>query len=485
MDFEDYRSYLAKVTEIGEVKEVHGADTKTDIGPITEITAWTPEHPVVLFDEIPGYPSGWRIAAHSFDSYQRMRLIYGFEDGLRGRELVQWWKDKLDHYEPVPHSIVASGPVMENVQRGDDVDITAFPAPIWHADDGAPYLATGGASILRDPDDGSLNVGCYRGMVYDRNTIGHHLAGGHNGQVIRDKYFERGQNCPIVISLGNDPAFTLAGAENVGYGQSELEFGGFMRGKPFEMLEGPITGLPIPATAEVVLEGEIMNPANEAKRPEGPWGEGAGYYASTFNQPPVRIKAVYHRNNPIIMGEPTLRYRNRGSGAAFAGTARRWHMLTQAGFEGIRGVAQSGPYLVISVRQGYAGHALRIADFAMSGLADRPPRYLVMVDHDIDPFSPAQVNWAINTRVDPAAQVHIQRDRWCNVINPAGLTPEKCAIEDYTLGTMIIDACKPYRWRFDWDRMFKESDIAEDLRSTTAEKWSSVLGDLITAPKPR
>jgi 3-polyprenyl-4-hydroxybenzoate decarboxylase len=127
---------------------------------------------------------------------------------------------------------------------------------------------------------------------------------------------------------------------------------------------------------------------------------------------------------------------------------------------------------------------MRVADFAMTGLGDRPPRYLVMVDEDIDPHNRSLVLWAINTRVDPAAQVHINRDRWCNAVNPAGLTPEKRSIEDYTLGTMVIDACKPYRWRHLWDKMFKLSDIDEALRQQTAERWQDVLGPLITAPKP-
>jgi 4-hydroxy-3-polyprenylbenzoate decarboxylase len=484
MWFEDYRTFLETVDDAGELKIVRGADTRSDIGPITEMTAWSPEHPLIVFDDIPGYRPGWRVAVHSFDSYLRTRLIYGFPDGLRGRALVAWWKARLDDYRPVPPNMVDSGPVTEVVRTGDDVDLDEFPAPLWHAADGGPYLATGGASVLRDPDTGDLNVGCYRGMRYDRTTIGHHLAGGHNGQVIRDKYFERGLNCPVVISLGNDPAFTLAGAENVGYGTSELEFGGFLRGAPFDLITGPVTGLPFPATAEAVLEGEILHPDIEPKRMEGPWGEGAGYYASAFAQPPVRVKAVYRRAEPIVMGEPTLRFRKRGAAGSFARGARQEHMLERSGLGGIRGVGHVGPFLVISVKQQYSGHALRVADFAMAGMADRPPRYLVMVDDDIDPDDAALVNWAISTRVDPAAQVHLNRDRWCNVINPAGLTPAKRAIEDYTIGTMIIDACKPYRWRGDWDKMFRTSDIEEDLRARTAKRWESTLGSLITAPKP-
>jgi 4-hydroxy-3-polyprenylbenzoate decarboxylase len=483
MHFEDLRAYIKKVDEVGELKTVSGADLRTDIGPITEIAAWSPEHPMIVFDEIDGYP-GRRLAVHAWDSYKRMQLIYGFPDGLRGRELVRWWKDRLDRYQPVPPEIVSSGPVMENVQEGKDVNLCAFPAPLWHAQDAAPYLATGGASVLRDPDTGKLNVGCYRGMLYDETTLGHHLAGGHDGQVIRDKYFERGENCPVVVSLGNEPSFTVTGAENLRYAGDELEYGGFLRGAPFEMICGPLTGLPFPATAEVVLEGEIMHPSREPKRVEGPWGEGLGYYAAGFPQPPIKVRAIYHRTDPIVLGDPTLRFHDRGAAAGFAQTARRWYMLEQSGLQGIRGIGQVGPFLVISVKQQYAGHVMRVADYAMTGLGDRPPRYLVMVDEDIDPSNRNQVLWAINTRVDPAAQVHIQRDRWCNAVNPAGLTPEKRSIEDYTLGTMIIDACKPWRWRHQWDKMFKLSDIEEDLRQKTAEKWQSVLGSVITAPKP-
>src|SRR6266702_2743707 len=158
MKFHDLKEYLGKVDEIGELKTVIGADTKIDIGPITEIVAWSPEHPMILFDEIKDIPRGYRIAVHSFDSYKRKQLLYGFPDGMKGKELVQWWKSKLDNYDPIAPEEVHTGPVMENVQQGDDVDLLQFPAVLWHQQDAAPYLATGSASVLRDPDTGELNI---------------------------------------------------------------------------------------------------------------------------------------------------------------------------------------------------------------------------------------------------------------------------------------------------------------------------------------
>jgi UbiD family decarboxylase len=482
--FADLRAYLDAVDGMGELQRITGADTKEDIGSITEITAWSPEHPMYLFEDIPGVDPGFRVAVHAFDSYKRMQLLYGFPDGTTGRDLVRWWKARLDDYRPVPPVELDSGPVTEHSQEGDDVDLTRFPAPIWHEDDGGPYLATGGASVLRDPDTGQINIGCYRGLLYDRHTIGHHLAAGHHGQVIRDKYFARGQNCPIVVSLGHDPSFTLAGAENLGFGQSELEYGGFLRGEPYQVIRGGRTGLPFLAGAEIVLEGEILHPHTEPERLEGPWGEGLGYYASAFPQPPVRIHAVHHRSSPIVLGEPTLRFKNRGAAGGFSRTARQWRLLERSGLEGIAGVGHVGPYLVIAVRQFYSGQVMRIADFAMTGLADRPPRFLVMVDDDIDPTNRALVEWAINTRMDPATQLHVQRERWGNAINPAGMTPAKRAIEDYATGTVILDACRPFRWRHHWGETFKRSDISEDRRSAAAARWDAQVGPLIHRPKP-
>jgi UbiD family decarboxylase len=482
--YDDVRAFLDAVDDAGELTRVSGADTAEDIGAITEITAWTPEHPMYLFSEIPGFDPGIRIAVHSFDSRRRMQLLYGFPDDLGRKELVAWWKQRLERYQPVAPRTVETGPVMEHVELGDEVDLTTLPAPIWHQGDAGPYLVTGGASVLRDPDTGALNVGCYRGMLYDRNTIGHHLAAGHHGQVIRDKYFERGVNCPIVVSLGHEPSFTLAAAENLGYGTDEFEFGGFVRGAPYEVITGPRTGLPFLAGAEVVLEGEILHPDHEPKRMEGPWGEGLGYYAAGNLQPPVRIHALYRRPDPIILGEPTLRFRNRGSAGSFSRAAQRWHMLERSGLEGIVGVGQHGPFLVISIKQYYSGQAMRIADFAMSGLADRPPRYLVLVDDDIDPTNRSLVDWAINTRCDPGDQIQIEHGRWGNAINPAGLTAEKRAIEDYSVGTAIIDACRPFRLRHEWDRLFKESDISESHRAHIAAKWGDRLGSIVAQPKP-
>src|SRR3972149_5016049 len=83
---------------------------------------------------------------------------------------------------------------------------------------------------------------------------------------------------------------------------SEYDWVGGLRGAPYPVIKGRVTGLPMPADAEIVFEGYVNK---DAKKMEGPFGEWAGYYASGAREEPfLDIKAVYFRNNPIVCGFP-------------------------------------------------------------------------------------------------------------------------------------------------------------------------------------
>src|SRR5262249_38716385 len=195
---------------------------------------------------------------------------------------------------------VDDGPIFENVMTGDDVDVTAFPAPKWHANDGGRYIGTGSFNITRDPDEGWVNCGTYRVMIHDAKTAGFYISPGKHGRQMRDKYQARRAPMPVAVVCGGDPMTFLMASSEVPYGVSEYEIVGGVRGKPVEVIKAPVTGLPIPANAEIVLEG-FVEPDNE--RIEGPFGEWTGYYASDLRPEPVLdIKAVYYRNNPILLG---------------------------------------------------------------------------------------------------------------------------------------------------------------------------------------
>ena len=115
---------------------------------------------------------------------------------------------------------------------------------------------------MRDPDGGWINASIYRMQVHGKNkvTIQFDHPGRH-GAIIAKKYWDKGKSCPVAVVNGEDPALFIAGFEYLPDGQSEYDFAGCIKGAPMEVFAGPVTGLPLPAHAEIILEGELLPPS--------------------------------------------------------------------------------------------------------------------------------------------------------------------------------------------------------------------------------
>ncbi|MBI4214110.1 MAG: UbiD family decarboxylase [Chloroflexi bacterium] len=472
MKFDDLREFIAKAQELGEFEQINGA-ALDEIGGIYAINGEKQNAKLFLFDEIPGYPKGHRVATNVLSSKKRGRLAANIPLDLEGKDLEAFLSKRLEEKKPVPPEWVTSGPILENVVEGDDVDLYKFPAPLWHELDAGPYIGTSSACFELDPYEGWVNIGSYRSQVYDRNHTGLHTAHGHHGQVIRDHYFEQGLDCPTVLSLGQEPSLLVATAENENWGVSELDMCGFLRGAPVQVVKGK-TGIPIPASSEMVLEGYIMHPDHEPMRNEGMFGEGGGHYANSVPAPVVRIDTIYYRNDPIICGEPPYK-RVVGRGSYLPGNeVQLMKMIRDAGFHDVVGISNAGPFLVVGIHQMYAGHAKRVADFVMTGLRNRPPKYLVIVDEDVDIHDPKDVFWAITSRTDPQESVHIYRNNWASAVSPR-FTPEQEEIpleHGLTVGCVLIDACKPFAWKEQFNPV---NDVSPAYRKRIMDKWGEYL----------
>ena len=137
-------------------------------------------------------------------------------------DVVRAYRDRMKHFQLIPNVTVDSGPVLENVDSDDDVDLFKFPVPFLHELDGGRYIGTADLVIMRDPDTGWVNVGTYRAQVHDRNTLGLWMSPGKHGRLIRQKYLKRGKNCPVVICCGHDPLLFLSSGNEVGYGDRRI-----------------------------------------------------------------------------------------------------------------------------------------------------------------------------------------------------------------------------------------------------------------------
>ena len=222
MPFNDLREFIDAAREIGQVKEIHGAAWNLEIGALTEMFAFKEPSPLVLFDQVPGYPANFRVAANLINTPARSGLTVGMPADAKAIELVARWKELLKGVRPIAPRLVSAAPILENVRSGDDVDMMMFPAPQWHELDGGRYIGTADCVITREPEEGGwVNVGIYRVQVHNQNTLGIYVSPGHHARIMREKYWDKGLSCPVVVTFGQDPLLFLVAGQSVPYGMSD------------------------------------------------------------------------------------------------------------------------------------------------------------------------------------------------------------------------------------------------------------------------
>lgn len=467
--YSDLRGFISRVEEIGALRKIDGADANCELGAITEVAAGRPDCPALLFDNIAGYPSGARVFTNATTTPARAALALGIDPALHPLDALKQWKSRrsgLTMHKPVE---TKDAVFLENSQTGADVDLAQFPAPHWHKDDGGPFIGSGSIAVMRDPDSGWINASIYRMQVHgkDRITLQFDHPGRH-GAIIARKYWERGEHCPVAIVNGPDPALFIAGFEYLPEGASEYEFAGAIKDQPLEIINTSLTGLPVPANAEIVFEGH-MYPGETL--PEGPFGEFTGYYASEARPSPVmRVEAAYWRDNPILLGSPPMKPPRFHFGLPFR-AASMWSQLEASGVTDVAGAWQHVAQLmtVIAIHQRYAGHAKRAALIAAA--QSYMGRIVVVVDHDVDPSNLADVMWAITTRSEPSESVDIVRDAWSSALDPR-ITPEARLAGKTSHSKMIIDACIPFERLSDYP---KTSALSMEEAKVIDAKWGEAL----------
>ena len=243
MLFNDLREFIAEVERQGEYQLVKGADWNLEIGAITELAASSSRSPLLVFDEIKGYKAGYQVASNLFTTPKRTALALGLPVEACGLEAVRAFKEReKDGVKLVPPVEVKRAPLRENIHTGDEVDLYEFPAPKWHELDGGRYIGTGAMTIIRDPDEGWVNLAAQRIQVHGKNVATIYMAPGRHTAIIRQKYWDRGQNCPVAVACGQDPLLWSAATRRIPWGVAEYDFTGGLRGKPVEITPGPITG---------------------------------------------------------------------------------------------------------------------------------------------------------------------------------------------------------------------------------------------------
>lgn len=477
LNYGDLREWMREAERLGELRTVLGATWQEEIGLAADVVVASDHGPAVLFDEVPGCPKGFRLLINVFAG-KRRNMTLGFPEHLSKQELSLAF---FEHYTKTQRRIaprlVENGPVFENILTGEKIDVTKFPTPIWHVHDGGRYIGTGCFSVTMDPDERWVNVGCYRAMIQDRKSVSLLIVPGKHGHMHRGKYFDRGERMPIALVVGSDPLFFFVAGTEHPYGVCEFDIVGGMRGKPVELVRGKVTGLPFPANAEIVLEG-FLDP--EKRKREGPFGEWTGYYAGGASpQPLLDIQAIYHRNDPIILGVPPL-----GGGsdemARYRAVMRSAMLKQELADAGVPDVMQVWCHEVgasrmlhgIAIKQRYPGHAKQVGVLAATcGSTVYGCKFVIVVDDDVDVSNFEQLMWAMMTRCDPATSMDILRRMRTSPADPR-LTPEQREVGDLTNSRAIIDATRPFDWQ---DKFPRVNAPSPEIARKAHEKFGYLL----------
>jgi len=475
-EFNDMHEWVEQADKIGELKVIEGADPNLEVGTMVQINGKN-EGPALLFNKLKGYREGFRIITNSMANIRTVNLTFGLPIENSIRETVEALRIKAGEWssgaKDFPYEVVHSGPVLENVETAAEVDLEKFPVPLWHELDGGRYIGTGVGVVTRDPDTGVVNIGTYRVQLHDRQNVGLYISPGKHGRMHRDKYFERNQPCPVAMIFGFDPLSYILSASEIPYGICELDYMGAVRGEPVPVIEGEITGLPIPANAEIAIEG-IANPQDV--RFEGPFGEWTGTYASKGREEPfIRVEALYYRNDPILLGSPPSKglSSDQGFWRSVWRSALLFNEIERAGIPEVKGVwcppfGGARLFTIVSIKQSYPGHASETGHIASQTRAGAYlGRYVVVVDDDINPYDIEDVMWAACTRSDPQEMDIIKR-AWSGPLDPRIRKPT----DDYTNSQGIIYAVKPYEWYDDFPPTALNS---QELTKAVFSKWGQHL----------
>jgi 2,5-furandicarboxylate decarboxylase 1 len=314
---------------------------------------------------------------------------------------------------PIPCvEVSAAAPCQEVTMQ--PVDLGRLPVPVHAPRDGGPFV-NAGVCIGRDPVSGRMNLSYVRLQVKGPDRIGVNLNTWRHLREFFEAAEAKGDNLPFCVALGVDPVLMIAAAFR--YDGDEYEIAGALRGRPIETVRAKTCDVLVPASAEIVLECEILAGERET---EGPMAEYTGHYSGVAPQNVGRVKAITHRRDPIFETIAGASYEHLLLGTAVTREPKLKALALQASPR-VREVLlppyASGFLALIQMEQPRPGEARSVAFAAFHSHVNIST--VVVVDTDVDIFNPSDVLWAISTRVRWERDVSVIEGALGNELHPS------------------------------------------------------------------
>lgn len=383
MVYADLRAFVEDLEEQGDLIKI-GRRISPRLEAAAVMRALEEEDgPAVFFNRLTGHKPP--TVGNLLSSPRRLERVFGTDKDVRSSIIERWGKGiKPRKARAVPvHQVIK--------RKGIDLP-SLLPVFTYYERDAAPYM-TSGVLIAREPLSQAVNLGIYRLRIRNPVSLSIQIASPRLAGMVADAEAQ-GEALPVAIALGVDPGLFLGSVCQTETGLDKLELTGGLRNDPLEVVRGVTVDLPVPARAELILEGRILPGKRVA---EGPQGDSPGVYTRSRNHL-IEILAVtrrerywYHALLPWSRDEDALRtigyeipmqMRLHGHDSA----VRVFHLMP----------GTCGTHAVISMKKRDAKHARDLIELSFGLFPEL--KHVVVVDDDVDPTDQRMVSWALSVR---------------------------------------------------------------------------------------
>lgn len=392
----DLRSYIAALEEAGQLARIsHPVSIVHELADVAAALERS-RGPAPLFehpqnDEDTDNSFQWRVFSSGVANEERAAIALR----CKKEESIDVMGQAQAGSGAIPPRRGADAKWKENVITGADIDVRKLPIPKHSAHDGGRFI-TGGVMVGKDPATGIGNLSYNRMDIQGPNRMGCNINQWRHLGAFHEVAEAEGKPLDCVMAIGLDPAIMIAAACR--YDGDELDIAGAIAGEGVPVAKGVTVDLDVPAEAEVVLEGHLLP---GVRQEEGPLAEFHGHYGDRWPSPVFEVTAICHRDDPIfqtiIPGWNEHIY--------LGNTLTREELLMRF----VRHVSKNvtavhiPPYangftVIVQLDKSHPGEARNVALAAFTAHVNF--RICVVVDTDVDIYDPADVLWAITSRVE-------------------------------------------------------------------------------------
>jgi len=309
----------------------------------------------------------------------------------------------------------------------------------YYEKDGGYYYTS---SIIVTSTGKSHNASIHRIKVIDSGRAVARIVPRHLYRVYEDR-LKRGENTPVTILIGAHPVVELSASISPPFDAFEFTLIPNFTGQKLKVVRSPLHGNPVPLGTSYIVEAEITPELVD----EGPFVDIMGTYDRVRKQPLILIREIWAVKHGERMSHAILP--GGGEHQLLMGISREaqiWKSVSSVvpKVRKVRLTPASGGWLhaVISIEKNHDedGKNAILAAFG----AHPSLKHVVVVDSDVDPDDPIQVEWAIATRFQASEDLIVINRARGSTLDPSA--------EDGTTAKMGLDATKPLNASFTFER---------------------------------